>query len=79
MTHASGLVRWSSPAELERKPREPNLMLLLWVKIPSLVDADKLAIRAGNVTWHDNDLLPSMPTVIVLDTRENKIYVRWGC
>jgi hypothetical protein len=54
-------------------------MLLLWVKIPSLVDADKLAIRAGNVTWHDNDLLPSMPTVIVLDTRENKIYVRWGC
>jgi hypothetical protein len=28
---------------------EPNLMLLPWVKIPSLADADKLAIGAGNV------------------------------
>jgi hypothetical protein len=54
---------------LARKSRQSNLMLLPGVKIPSLSDADELAIRAGNVTWHANVPLPGAPTILVLETR----------
>lgn len=55
MACASRLVRWSSPVELTRKSREPNLMLLPGAKAPSLANADELAIEAENVSWHAND------------------------
>jgi hypothetical protein len=40
----------------------PYLTLL---QIPSLTDADKLAIGAGDVAWHANNPLPGTPTVMV--------------
>jgi hypothetical protein len=39
MACALRLVRWSSPVELARKSREPNLMLLAGAKAPSLANA----------------------------------------
>jgi hypothetical protein len=43
-------------------------MPLLREKIPSPTDADKVAIGASNDTWHANDPLPGVPTVVVPET-----------
>jgi hypothetical protein len=32
-----------------------------------------------SVYWHANVPLPGIPTVMVIETRDNEICVRWGC
>jgi hypothetical protein len=57
--------RQSSLMAVVRKSKEPNLMLLLGVKVSTSTDADKLAIGVKKVAWHACSPLPGALTIVV--------------
>lgn len=69
---ALGLVRQSSPVAVAKKSKEPNLMLLRGggAKVLTPACADELAIRVKKSLWHARGPLPSVPTVMILETGE---------
>jgi hypothetical protein len=78
VTDMSGQARQSSPVVVARKSREPNMMWLLGTKISPPLNADVTTIEVGNVTWYANGPIPGVPTVMVLETMDNEIRIRWG-
>jgi hypothetical protein len=63
-----GAERWSSPVEVARKSRVPNVMRFPRAKVSPPMNANDCAIGVAGVTWHANDPLPSAPTVVVSGT-----------
>lgn len=73
-----GVGEVSSLAVVARKSREPNVMRPLGAKVSPLANIEDRAIGVEDVYWHANDPLPSVPTVVVLEIRDNRICVLWG-
>jgi hypothetical protein len=46
----------------------PNVMQLPGAKVSPPTNADDCAIGVAGVTWHANDPLPSVPSVVVART-----------
>lgn len=55
---------------MAKKSKEPNLMLLRGAKVLTPACADELAIRVKKSLWHARGPLPSVPTVMILETGE---------
>jgi hypothetical protein len=68
-----------SPVAVARRPRESNLMMLIWAEVLPPTEADELSIRVKNDAWHAHGPLPGAPTIVVSETGDNKICVWWGC
>jgi hypothetical protein len=60
-----GAERQSSPVEVARKSRVPNVMRFRGAKVSPPANADDCAIKVPGVTWHANDPLPGAPTIVV--------------
>jgi hypothetical protein len=69
----------SSPVAVARKSREPNMIRLLGAKVSPPADEGDWAIGVESVAWHANGPLLGAPTVVVLETEDNKICVWQGC
>jgi hypothetical protein len=54
--------------EVARKSRVPNMMQVPGAKVSPPTNADDCAIGVASVTWHANDPLPVVLSVVVSRT-----------
>ena len=71
-------MRRGSSVAVARKSREPNMIRLLGAKVSPPADEGDWAIGVESVAWHANGPLLGAPTVVVLETEDNKICVWQG-